>query len=108
MRLLILLPCVLSGLVSCLGANRALTQPHTYTCSSVVLRYLARSPVNVLDTQSCCCFTAGMTKRNRAVDVNKSQIDSWLWQARHAIRKGRLERAYEAMLSALWLMGIEK
>jgi hypothetical protein len=49
-----------------------------------------------------------MTKRNRAVDVNKSQIDSWLWQARHAIRKGRLERAYEAMLSALWLMGIEK
>lgn len=44
----------------------------------------------------------------RATTINKSQIDGWLWRARHAIRNGNVARAYEAMLSALWLMGVER
>lgn len=34
-------------------------------------------------------------------------VDNWLWRARHAIRQGNPRRAYEAMLSALWLLGVE-
>jgi hypothetical protein len=44
----------------------------------------------------------------KRLEVNGSQIDSWLWMARHAIRKGKPARACEAMLSALWLMGVER
>jgi hypothetical protein len=44
----------------------------------------------------------------KQLEVNASQIDGWLWRARHAIRKGRTARACEAMLSALWLMGVER
>jgi phage shock protein A len=40
-------------------------------------------------------------------EVNRSQIDGWLWRARHAIRKGNAKLACEAMLTALWLMGAE-
>lgn len=43
----------------------------------------------------------------RAGDVNRRQIDGWLWQARHALRKGNVPRACEAMLSALWLLGVD-
>jgi hypothetical protein len=39
--------------------------------------------------------------------TNGSQIDGWLWRARHAIRKGNAKLACEAMLSALWLLGVE-
>jgi hypothetical protein len=37
-------------------------------------------------------------------DRNRREVDGWLWRARHAIRKGRPTLAYEAMLSALWLL----
>jgi hypothetical protein len=44
----------------------------------------------------------------RAHETNRGQIDSWLWMARHALRKGNVPRACEAMLSALWLMGVPR
>lgn len=42
------------------------------------------------------------------LEINRGQIDHWLWRARHAIRKGNVRLACEAMLSALWLMGVER
>jgi hypothetical protein len=44
---------------------------------------------------------------HRALDVNRSQINGWLWRARHALRQGNVNLACEAMLSALWLMGVD-
>lgn len=43
----------------------------------------------------------------RSARINRSQVDGWLWQARHAIRQRNTRRACEAMLSALWLLGVE-
>ena len=43
----------------------------------------------------------------RATRINKSQIDQWLRIARIQIRKREPALACEAMLSALWLMGVE-
>lgn len=43
----------------------------------------------------------------RPSDVNRSQINGWFWRARYALRKGETARACEAMLSALWLLGVE-
>ena len=43
----------------------------------------------------------------RRLAVNGSQVDGWLWRARHAIRQREPRRALEAMLSALWLLGAE-
>lgn len=44
----------------------------------------------------------------RTLIVNCRQIDSWLWMARHNLRKKQAARACECMLSALWLMGVER
>lgn len=49
----------------------------------------------------------GIALRVQSHVTNRRQIDSWLWMARHHLRKRRPARSYEAMLSALWLMGVE-
>jgi cytochrome c-type biogenesis protein CcmH/NrfG len=43
-----------------------------------------------------------LTRRYR---TNRSQINQWIWIARHALRQGHTRRALEATRSALWLMG---
>jgi hypothetical protein len=43
----------------------------------------------------------------RASEINRRQIDQWLWIARHQLRKRNVRGACEAMLSALWLLGVE-
>lgn len=45
-------------------------------------------------------------KPNAHAKGNRRQIDQWLWIARHSLRKQNVPRACEAMLSAIWLMGV--
>ena len=49
-----------------------------------------------------------LAEYKRRAEVNATQIASWRWMARHAIRKGQPVRALEAIAAALWLMGADE
>ena len=51
--------------------------------------------------------SAALASYRRAAQINRSQVNGWLWRARYAIRQGSSRRACEAMLSALWLLGTD-
>ena len=44
----------------------------------------------------------------RLAGANRRHIGQWLWVARHMIREGEPVGAYEAMLSAILLMGVHR
>jgi hypothetical protein len=44
----------------------------------------------------------------RLARANGRHIRQWLWVAHHMIREGKPLHAYEAMLSAIWLMGVHQ
>jgi len=44
----------------------------------------------------------------RLARANRRHIGQWLWVARHMIREGEPPGAYEAMLSAILLMGVHR
>jgi hypothetical protein len=50
--------------------------------------------------------TAVLPIEARLARAYRRHISQWLWVAHHMIREGKALGAYEAMLSALWLMGL--
>src|SRR5262245_9446758 len=42
----------------------------------------------------------------RLARANRRHIGQWVWVAHHMIREGEPPHAYEAMLSAIWLLGV--
>jgi len=49
---------------------------------------------------------AGLPIEVRLARANRRHIGQWLWVARHMIREGEPVSAFEAMLSAILLMGV--
>ena len=52
--------------------------------------------------------TAALPIEARLARANRRHIGQWLWVAHHMIREGKPRGAYEAMLSAIWLMGVHR
>jgi hypothetical protein len=44
----------------------------------------------------------------RLARANRRHIGQWLWVAHHMIREGKPLHAYEAMLPAIWLLGVHQ
>ena len=52
--------------------------------------------------------TAVLPIELRFARANRRHIGQWLWVARHMIREGEPVGAYQAMLSAIFLMGVHR
>jgi hypothetical protein len=89
----------------CLGASPARGRP------SIVRpgRTSGQEPSNTrMAENGQLTGTAVLPIEARLARAYRRHIAQWLWVAHHMIREGKPREAYEAMLSAIWLMGLHQ